>query len=215
MGVFGTGVAATSSYCLAPWGIALTNSIRFIADGKAYKGDNLTTWQTTSDERVKENIEVANLDICYNNVKNIPLKRFSFVEGFLDSNSYTDRTRLGWIAQEVRTVFPKAIGVEDKGEPFGNCLTLNVDQMYATMYGAIKKLIQFEERRLRGTGTIATGSFSNVISVSGVSGSSPTIHVTPIFNGEVRTLNVSTFDIESNSFTVYGGPGDFFWSVTS
>jgi len=215
MGVYGTGTAATSYWATAPFGVALSASIRFFGTGTAYKGNNTTTWEQTSDERVKENIEVANLDICYNNVKNIPLKRFSFVEGFLDSNSYTDRTRLGWIAQEVQQVFPKAIGVEDKGEPFGNCLTLNVDQMYATMYGAIKKLIQFEDRRVRGTGTIATGSLSNVISVSGISGSSPTIQVTPIFNGEVRSLNVSTFDVESNSFTVYGGPGDFFWSVTS
>jgi hypothetical protein len=102
------------------------------------------------------------------------------------------------------------------GEEIEDCLGLSVDQIYASMYGAVKKLIEKSEEKhsFSGTGTIETGSLSNVISVSGVSWDLPILQVTPIFNGEVRNLNVSTFDRTSNSFTVYGGPGDFFWTVT-
>jgi hypothetical protein len=129
--------------------------------------------------------------------------------------------RLGWLAQEVQNAFPKSLvyipqTLEGDCE-MSDCMALNPDQIYACVYGATKKLIEkSEEKNLSsGTGTIETGSFSNVISVSGVSWEYPVIQVTPIFNGEVRNINVSLFDKTSNSFTVYGGPGDFFWTVTS
>jgi ribosome recycling factor len=83
------------------------------------------------------------------------------------------------------------------------------------MFGALKKLITVTEQRFTGTGTIETGTLSAVISVSGVSWATPIVQVTPIMNGELRNLNVSLFDSNSNSFTVYGNPGDFFWSITS
>jgi hypothetical protein len=49
--------------------------------------------------------------------------------------------RLGWIAQEVQPVFPKAVTAANK-EGFGDCLSLNVDQLNASLYGAVQKLIQ-------------------------------------------------------------------------
>ena len=38
-----------------------------------------------------------------------------------------------------------------------------------------------------------------------------TVHITPIYNGTVRTLNAS--EIENNKFTVYGSAGPFSWLV--
>jgi hypothetical protein len=38
-----------------------------------------------------------------------------------------------------------------------------------------------------------------------------TINITPIYNGKIRSLNCS--EIINNSFTVYGEPGTFHWSV--
>ena len=38
-----------------------------------------------------------------------------------------------------------------------------------------------------------------------------TIQVTPIYNGEINTLNVS--EISNNSFSVYGPNGKFYWLV--
>jgi hypothetical protein len=200
---------ASTTFNFAPFGTALNAATFFTGDGRAYKNDGTTTWGFSSDEKVKRNIQLADLDICYNTVKTLNLKRFSYIDGLITSE---DNMRLGWIAQEVQTIFPKSISVIQREEPFGNVLTLSVDQIHASTYGAVKKLIQKSEMFATGKGTIATGAVSVVISVSGVSWNSPKIQITPVFNGELRTLNSSMF--ESNCFTVYGQPGDFFWSVT-
>ena len=100
------------------------------------------TWATGSDRRVKLNIENADLDICYSNIKAINLKRFQW-----DSSYYPevdDRNTLGWIAQEVQEVYPKAVSESDS---FGlsNFLNLNSDIMLKTMYGALKKTMTLIE----------------------------------------------------------------------
>lgn len=67
-----------------------------------------SSWQTNSDERYKENIIDADLDICYNNIKKLKLKRFNYKEEvFRDPAS--DNTKLGFIAQEVNEIFPKSV----------------------------------------------------------------------------------------------------------
>jgi hypothetical protein len=179
----------------------------------------LTFGSPTSDVRLKSNIVVADLNICYDVIKSLELKRFRFDESVYTNEQCPDRNKLGWIAQEVEQVLPKSLFTVEhelaNGYVLNDCRLLEPSQIYASMFGAIKKLITITEQKYTGTGTIETDSFSNVISVTGVSWESPIIQVTPIFNGEVRNLNVSRFDLESNSFTVYGGSGDFFWSVTS
>jgi hypothetical protein len=97
-----------------------------------------TTWTTGSDQRIKTNIEDANLDICYSNIKQINLKRFKW-----DSNiigQVEDESMLGFIAQEVKDVFPKSVKIiSDYGfEDFHN---LNTDQLIKSLFGAVKKLM--------------------------------------------------------------------------
>jgi hypothetical protein len=67
------------------------------------------TWTIVSDERIKEEIELADLDICYEAVKNIPLKRFKWKDEVYTEEQAYDRRKLGWIAQDVEAVFPKAV----------------------------------------------------------------------------------------------------------
>jgi hypothetical protein len=98
-----------------------------------------TTWSTGSDERVKDNIEDADIDICYSNIKGLKLKRFEW-----SSNIYPnvqDRHSIGFIAQEVKHVFPKAISyTNDYGlEDFHN---LDSDQIIKCLYGSVQKLIE-------------------------------------------------------------------------
>jgi hypothetical protein len=110
-----------------------------------------STWTVSSDERLKEDIELADVDVCYENVKRIPLKYYKWRDEIYTEEEVEDRHRLGWIAQDVQGVFPKAIketnmhGIED-------CLSLNADQIYASMYGATQKLIAVTEGH---TGTLA------------------------------------------------------------
>jgi len=71
------------------------------------------TWTIVSDERIKEDIELADLDICYDAIKNIPLKRFKWKDEVYTEEQVPDRHKLGWIAQDVETVFPKAVRIHE------------------------------------------------------------------------------------------------------
>jgi len=102
------------------------------------------TWSVTSDQRIKENIVLADIDRCYEIVKTLDLKRYTWKDEFISAEMARDRSKLGWIAQEVETVFPKAVDTVDM-YGISDCKTLNSDQIYAVMYGAIKKLQQMGE----------------------------------------------------------------------
>jgi hypothetical protein len=67
------------------------------------------TWTIVSDERIKEEIELADLGLCYEAVKSIPLKRFKWKDEVYTEEQAYDRRKLGWIAQDVEAVFPKAV----------------------------------------------------------------------------------------------------------
>jgi len=141
-----------------------------------------STWTISSDIRLKENIETADLDRCYDIVNQLPLKRYRWKDDIYGSNQIKDRSKLGWIAQDVESIFPKAVGItpfkynryntttkpvldldgsniyDENGnivyeiikeiiseETIEDCKDLNVDQIYAVMYGTIKKLINMVE----------------------------------------------------------------------
>ena len=69
-------------------------------------------WTVVSDERIKQDIELADLDICYDTIKNIPLKRFAWADGVYSEEQVSDRHNLGWIAQDVQKYFSKAVSVK-------------------------------------------------------------------------------------------------------
>jgi hypothetical protein len=101
------------------------------------------SWDTTSDMRLKDNIEDADLDKCYDLVKTLKLRRFSWKD---EVESVRDKNVVGWIAQEVEEVIPKAITTVDHKYGIDDVKFLNPDQIYAAMYGAIQKLIEDKER---------------------------------------------------------------------
>ena len=99
-----------------------------------------TTWLTGSDERIKTGIESANLARCVEIVDSLDLKYFKW--NFPDAQEPpSDSHSLGWIAQDVKEIFPKSVRLtKDHGlDDFHN---LDSDQLIKTMYGAIKKLCQ-------------------------------------------------------------------------
>jgi len=121
--------------------------------GKPGGGD----WTDSSDSRLKDNIVTASLDRCYDIVKNLPLKRYTWKDSTYTIKQSRDRSMLGWIAQDVQSVFPKAIGsgsfttlvqsgsrmVRDTGsgsEVIDDCLNLNTTQIMRSLYGAVQKL---------------------------------------------------------------------------
>ena len=77
------------------------------------------------------------------NVKNIELYNFNFKDNYVNTN---DRHQLGFIAQEVQQIYPKAVEVSrmimNLEEKIDDLLTLNTKQIDYTLYGAVKCLIQ-------------------------------------------------------------------------
>jgi hypothetical protein len=116
-----------------------------IAGNTAYKSAG-TTWTVGSDLRIKENIIIADYDRCYDIMSNLDLKRYKYRDDIQDFNTsnLNDTTRLGWIADEVELYYPKAV-IERDQYGFSNFKSLDVDQIYACMYGTIKKLINENE----------------------------------------------------------------------
>jgi hypothetical protein len=99
-----------------------------------------STWTTTSDARVKANIENADLLRCVSAMRQIPLKRFEW-----QLPGIHDRHCLGFLAQDVESVFPKSIRTQE-ANGFPDFKTLDADQLYKTMYGAILYLVQQNEQ---------------------------------------------------------------------
>jgi hypothetical protein len=108
-----------------------------------YTSSALTTWTVLSDSRIKENIVKASYDKCLENVKNIELYNFNFKDNYVNTN---DRHQLGFIAQEVQQIYPKAVEVSrmimNLEEKIDDLLTLNTTQIDYTLYGSVKCLIQ-------------------------------------------------------------------------
>jgi len=122
-----------------------------------------STWTISSDQRLKTDITLADTQRCYDIIKAVPLKRYTWRPEVYTEDQVRDRSKLGWIAQDVEPVFPKAVGQQrfvydqqwsttETGERtlvseqvLEDCRDLNVDQMYAVMYGAISRLIEEKE----------------------------------------------------------------------
>ena len=62
-----------------------------------------------SDPVLKENIEDANLEMCYDAVRRTPLRRFKYIDAYMSTFQQKDTHRLGFLANELETVFPKSI----------------------------------------------------------------------------------------------------------
>jgi hypothetical protein len=96
-----------------------------------------STWSTGSDERIKSDVQTANLVRCSEIIDSLDLKYFEWTPEI----ETTDRHSLGWIAQEVAQFFPNSVqtapahGIDD----FKN---LNSDQLIKVMYGSLKNMIQ-------------------------------------------------------------------------
>jgi alpha-tubulin suppressor-like RCC1 family protein len=96
-----------------------------------------STWTIGSDERLKTDIETANVDRCVEIVQNLDLKRFAW--NFPDGSQTQDAHSLGWIAQEFAQFFPRSVE-EAPAHGIMDFKNLNSDQIIKVMWGALKKL---------------------------------------------------------------------------
>jgi hypothetical protein len=96
-----------------------------------------STWTTGSDERIKSDVETANVERCVEIVQNLDLKHFKW--DFSDGTVVRDAHSLGWIAQELEQFFPKSVETAP-AHGISDFKTVNTDQMIKVMWGALKKL---------------------------------------------------------------------------
>jgi len=113
----------------------------------------------TSDQRVKLNIEDANLSMCYSTFQQLNLRRFQWDSNYFPSTIKQDARVLGFIAQEVKTVLPKAVYVNDDIQTgLSSFHALNAEQINYTHFGATQYLAQkieaLEQQQQQSASTI-------------------------------------------------------------
>jgi hypothetical protein len=125
------------------YAVDITGQLRVTSTILAQAGVLSNGVYLTSDSNVKENIVIANYNLCYSNVKDLELKRFRFISSYAVTKQ--DQTQLGFLAQEVQQVFPKSV-IELPGLNYGPpTLHLNTDQIFMTQYGATRYLMDVVE----------------------------------------------------------------------
>ena len=121
-----------------------TDYMRITADGASiYNPTGSPLWSTVSDRRIKENIEKASYDKCYDNINKLELYRFNYIKELNNINK--DNKQLGYIAQEVEDIFPKAVSTQtfyNNSFSISDLLSIDISQINYSLYGAIKKLIE-------------------------------------------------------------------------
>jgi hypothetical protein len=120
-----------------------TDFMRITRDGASiYNPTGSPLWSTVSDKRIKENIEKASYDKCYDNINKLELYRFNYIKELHNINK--DNKQLGYIAQEVEDIFPKAISTQqfyNNSLSISDLLSIDISQINYTLYGSVKKLI--------------------------------------------------------------------------
>jgi hypothetical protein len=121
-----------------------TDYLRITRDGSSiFNPTGTPSWSTVSDRRIKENIEKASYDKCYESIDKLALYRFSYIKELHNINK--DLRQLGYIAQEVKEIFPKSVSSQEfhnEELSITDMLSIDITQINYSLHGAIKKLVE-------------------------------------------------------------------------
>jgi hypothetical protein len=188
--------------------------IRITAAGAIFNPTGTSSWTTTSDKRIKENIETASYDKCYDNINSLGLYRFNYINGFNNVNK--DIKQLGFIAQEVKEIFPKSVLLNNNYN-IPDLLTIDITQINYTLFGAVKKLImmnEYKEARIKrletllnleplpiDTSNISLDTSNISLDTSNISldTSNISLDIGQYMNRYLQYLNSNTSNINSNT----------------
>ncbi len=123
-----------------------TSVVTIRNDNQVFRGNNSSSFNTTSDIRLKKDIITANLNNCYTNIKNLRLVNYKWIDNNLQLKitNNLDKHLLGWIAQEVEEIIPDAV-ITISNNNINDCKTLNLDVIYQNLFGCVQKLINDKE----------------------------------------------------------------------
>ena len=104
---------------------AANNSFRVMGSGGVYNTGNTSSWNTTSDRRIKKNI--ADSTVGLTEINQIQVRTFEYrtadeitdsdLQAYDKTQIAVDKsgTQVGCIAQELQVVIPSAVGIDDRG----------------------------------------------------------------------------------------------------
>jgi len=162
-----------NSLTSANYVIAIGNRARFYNNGAHIGDDNITTisygngtgsdFTVRSDSRLKENITLADIDRCLNDINRLKVSRFSY-KSFIKGR--VDRMCTGFLSSDFAQVFPKSVSrdnmtvgghVFEEDDPetgekhYGeivdqelieNCESIDPSQLVPTLVAAVQALSQ-------------------------------------------------------------------------
>jgi len=127
-----------------------TEYLRIAENGSSiYNPTGSPLWSTVSDKRIKENIERASYEKCYNNIDNLELYRFNYISELNNINK--DLKQLGYIAQEVNEIFPKSVSSQtlyNGSLSMSDLLSIDITQINYTLFGSVKRLIELINNKI-------------------------------------------------------------------
>jgi hypothetical protein len=138
----GNAAGVTNSIIVGtPGSVGKGNSAGYInpQGGGVYQGNNSSSWSTTSDRRIKKNIEDNNTGLA--EIMQVQVKNFEYRTADeiteLSGTCAIDKqgTQLGVIAQEIQTVLPDMVKTESTG-----CMSVDPDNMTWYLVNAVKEL---------------------------------------------------------------------------
>ena len=167
----------------------------FTTEG-AYITSSQTSWTTLSDRRIKTNIAKASYEKCLESVKNIELYRFNFKDDIVNTN---DRNQLGFIAQEIQKVYPKAVEANQiNNSDIDGLLSLDTTQIDYSLYGAVKYLIEkveYYEKKLASYESNLITSQEVVTDIPDINTSNVEIITSQEVTTDIPDINTSNIEI--------------------
>jgi hypothetical protein len=111
-----------------------------LARDSAFKPGS-STWAITSDCRIKENIQEANLEICASTIMALPLRTYSYTSSFTNLTGISQEERYGFIAQEVKPLVKNTVEIKP-GYGHEDFHYLNTDQIHYIHMATTQYLIE-------------------------------------------------------------------------
>lgn len=100
-----------------------------------------TTWINPSDRRIKEDICEPNVARLTQEISSLRLVQYTWKESYGASHSLDKTPTLGFISQEVESIFPNSV-LHSKEAGFTDFRTLNTDQIFKAKFGLTQQLLR-------------------------------------------------------------------------
>ena len=111
--------------------------INFKYDGDVTNGKDSANWDTSSDIRVKTDIE--SVDGAVNIISSLIPISYNFKEEYLTASHLKDKKRWGFSAQDFKTIIPEAVTTAP-GYGYEDFHSINADMLVPILVAAVKEL---------------------------------------------------------------------------